>query len=202
MMLSLDDALNRLNIPVAKFELVDSLQKVERAQKKFGFPCVLKLVSPKVVHKTEEGGVKVVHDPAELQETANSFLKKGKVLVQEKCDGVELFLGIKNDSSFGHVLLVGIGGIFVEVYKDISFRVCPITKKDAEQMLDELKGKKLLEGIRGMKPVNRKALVDAMISVSRLPEQVKGLEELDVNPLFANDNGVIAVDARIVLKES
>jgi len=197
--LSLDDALNRINIPIAKFELADSLQKVERAQKKFGFPCVLKLVSPKVVHKTEEGGVKIVHDPSELKETANSFLKKGKVLVQEKCDGVELFLGIKNDPSFGHILLAGIGGIFVEVYKDISFRVCPISKKDAEQMLDELKGKKLLEGIRGMKPVNRKALVDAMVSLSHLPKKIKGLEELDVNPLFANEKEVVAVDARIVL---
>lgn len=199
MILSLDDALNRINIPIAKFELADSLQKVERAQKKFGFPCVLKLVSPKVVHKTEEGGVKIVHDPSELKETANSFLKKGKVLVQEKCDGVELFLGIKNDPSFGHILLAGIGGIFVEVYKDISFRVCPISKKDAEQMLDELKGKKLLEGIRGMKPVNRKALVDAMVSLSHLPKKIKGLEELDVNPLFANEKEVVAVDARIVL---
>lgn len=201
MMLSLDDALNKLNIPVAKFELADSLQKVERAQKKFGFPCVLKLVSPKVIHKTEEGGVKVVHDLSELRETATYFLKKGKVLVQEKCDGVELFLGIKNDFSFGHVLLAGVGGIFVEVYRDVSFRVCPISKKDAEQMLDELKGKKLLEGIRGMKPVNRKALIDAMVSISKLPEQVKSLEELDVNPLFANDKGVVAVDARIVLRD-
>lgn len=201
MILSLDDSLNKINIPVAKFEIVDSLQKVERAQKKFGFPCVLKLVSPKVVHKTEEGGVKVVYDMAELRETASSFLGKGKVLVQEKCEGVELFLGIKNDPSFGHVLLAGIGGIFVEVYKDISFRVCPISKKDAEQMLEELKGKKLLEGIRGMRPVNRKALIDAMVSLSKLPEQIKDLEELDVNPLFANDNSVVAVDARIVLKE-
>lgn len=201
MILSLDDSLNKINIPVAKFEIVDSLQKVERAQKKFGFPCVLKLVSPKVVHKTEEGGVKVVYDMAELRETASSFLGKGKVLVQEKCEGVELFLGIKNDPSFGHVLLAGIGGIFVEVYKDISFRVCPISKKDAEQMLEELKGKKLLEGIRGMRPVNRKVLIDVMVSLSKLPEQIKDLEELDVNPLFANDNSVVAVDARIVLKE-
>jgi len=200
MMLSLDDALNKLNIPIAKFELADSLQKVERAQKKFGFPCVLKLVSPKVIHKTEEGGVKIVHSPAELNETANSFLKRGKVLVQEKCDGIELFLGIKNDPSFGHVLLAGIGGIFVEIYKDVSFRVCPISKKDAEQMLDELKGKKLLEGIRGIKPVNRKALIDAMVSVSKLPEQIKGLEELDINPLFSNEKESVAVDARIVLK--
>jgi acyl-CoA synthetase (NDP forming) len=200
-MLSLDEALNKLNIPIAKFELADSLQKVERAQKKFGFPCVLKLVSPKVIHKTEEGGVKVVHDLSELRETSNAFLKKGRVLVQEKCDGVELFLGIKNDPSFGHVLLAGVGGIFVEVYKDISFRVCPISKKDAEQMLDELKGKKLLEGIRGLKPVNRKALVDAMVSVSKLPEQIKGLEELDVNPLFSNEKESVAVDARIVLKD-
>jgi len=201
MMLSLNEALKKLNIPIAKFELVDSLAQVERAQKKFGFPLVLKLVSPKVVHKTEEGGVKIVHDTAELREIASGFLKKGKVLVQEKCDGIEMFLGIKNDPSFGPVLLTGIGGIFVEVYKDISFRVCPITKKDAESMLNDLKGKALLSGVRGAKPVNKKALIDAMIAISKLPEEIKNLEELDVNPFFINDKVGLAVDARIVLKE-
>lgn len=199
-MLPLDEALKMLNIPCAKFELADSLVNVERAQKRMGFPCVLKLVSPKIAHKTEEGGVNIVHDLSELRETASIFLKKGKVLVQEKCAGVEMFLGIKNDPVFGHVLLAGIGGIFVEVFKDISFRVCPISKKDAEHMLYELKGNTLLAGVRGAKPVNHRALIDAMVALSKLPGELKNLEELDVNPFFINDKEGKAVDARIVLK--
>jgi len=122
------------------------------------------------------------------------------VLVQEHVSGVEAFLGIKNDPTFGHVLLAGIGGIFVEVYKDIAFRVCPITKKDAESMLDELKGKALLEGVRGMK-VNRKSLLDAMVKLSELPTKIPKLEELDVNPFFVNSKEGVAVDARLVLRD-
>jgi len=112
-----------------------------------------------------------------------------------------MFLGIKNDPTFGHVLLAGIGGIFVEVFKDIAFRVCPITRKDAEQMLAELKGRALLKGVRGQKPVNEKALIDSMISLSKLPDKIAGLEELDVNPFFISDKGGKAADARLVLKD-
>jgi succinyl-CoA synthetase beta subunit len=196
---TVDDSLSRLNIPVAKHHVASSLAEVERYSKKFDFPVVLKLISPKVIHKTEAGGVKVVHDLAELRATASKFLEQGKVLVQEHCSGVEMFLGLKNDPTFGYVLLAGIGGIFVEVYKDISFRICPITGQDAEQMLNELKGKAILQGVRGQKPVKMKALIDAMVSLSKLPEKINNMEELDVNPFFINDKEGKAVDARLVL---
>lgn len=202
MMLTIDESFKRLNIPVAKHKLASSMAEVERTVKAYGFPVVLKLVSPKVIHKTEEGGVVVAHTKDKVKAAAQKFLRKGKVLVQEHASGVELFLGIKKDSTFGHVLLAGIGGIYVEVYKDISFRVCPITRKDAKEMLDELKGKALLEGVRGQKPVDRKKLVDAMVELSKLPKKLPGIEELDVNPLFANNRGVKAVDARIALKKN
>lgn len=201
MITTVDESLKKLNIPVAKHHVASSLQEVERCAKKFEFPVVLKLISPKAIHKTEVGGVKVAHDLAELRSTASRFLEQGKVLVQEHCSGVEMFLGIKNDPSFGHVLLAGIGGIFVEIYKDVSFRICPITSKDAEQMLDELKGKALLQGVRGQKPVKMKALIDAMVSLSKLPDKIKNIEELDVNPFFINDKEGKAVDARFVLKD-
>lgn len=195
-----DEALSMLNIPVAKFEVFDSLNSIERVAKSYGFPVVLKLLSPEVVHKTEAGGVKVVHDLAELRKTASAFLARGKVLVMEHCSGVEIFLGIKKDATFGHVLLAGVGGIFVEVYKDVAFRVCPVNARDAEFMLAELRGKALLQGVRGQKPVNMKALIDAMVRLSKLPEKYPALEELDVNPLFVNDKDVKAADARFVLK--
>jgi succinyl-CoA synthetase beta subunit len=201
MIATVDDSLSKLNIPVAKHHVASSLAEVERYAKKFDFPVVLKLISPKAIHKTEVGGVKIAHDLAELRATASKFLELGKVLVQEHCSGVEMFLGLKNDPSFGHVLLAGIGGIFVEVYKDVSFRVCPITSKDAEQMLNELKGKALLQGVRGQKPVKMKALIDAMVALSKLPEKITNIEELDVNPFFINDKEGKAVDARLVLKD-
>lgn len=200
MILTVDNSLARLNIPVAKYHVVSSVKDAERYAKQFGFPVVLKLVSPKVIHKTEAGGVTAVRQLDFLRETASKFLEKGKVLVQEHCRGVEMFLGIKNDASFGHVLLAGIGGIYVEVYKDVAFRVCPINAREAEQMLDELKGKALLDGVRGQKPVNRKALVDAMVKLSKLPEKIPDIEELDINPFFVNEKEGKAVDARLVLK--
>ena len=200
-MLTLDESLEMLNIPKARFVLADSVAKAQSASKRFGFPVVLKLVSPRVIHKTEAKGVRVARSPADVKAIAAAFLRKGSVLVQEQVDGVEFFLGIKLDPSFGHVLLAGIGGIFVEVYKDISFRVCPITKKDASAMLDELKGKAVLEGVRGAKPVDKKKLIDAMVNLSQLPKSFPNIEELDVNPLFVNERGVKAVDARIVLKD-
>ena len=201
MILTVDESLSRLNIPIAKHNVTSSLKDAERLCKKYGFPVVLKLVSPKVVHKTEANGVKVIHGLDQLRETAARFLEQGKVLVQEYCSGVEMFLGIKNDPTFGHVLLAGVGGIFVEVYKDVSFRVCPITGKDAELMLDELHGRALLQGVRGQKPVDRKALVDAMVALSNLPRKIPNLEELDVNPFFISDKEGKAADARLVLKD-
>lgn len=199
--LTVDKSLELLNIPVAKFELAESVKDVERLAKRFGFPVVLKLVSPKVIHKTEAKGVTAVRQLDFLRETAEKFLEKGKVLVQEHCSGVEFFLGIKNDPSFGHVLLAGVGGIFVEVFKDVSFRVCPVNAREAESMLDELKGKALLEGARGLKPVDKSALINVMVKLSKLPEKLPNIEELDINPLFVNDKEVKAVDARLVLKD-
>lgn len=197
----LDEALDALNIPKAKHEIAKTLAEVERKSKTIGFPVVLKLISPKAVHKTEAGGVVIARDPGEVREAANKLLKLGKVLVQEYVEGVEFFLGIKKDRSFGYVLLAGLGGIFVEVYKDVSFRVCPISEKDAKEMLSELKGKALLEGARGKKPVDKDALADVMVRLSRLPEKLQNLGELDVNPIMCSGREIKAVDARIVLEE-
>jgi len=201
MILTIDKSLEKLNIPAAKHNMATSTAQLEKYAKSYGFPVVLKLVSPEVIHKTEANGVQIAHNMDDLKKISATFLKRGKVLIQEHCTGVEMFLGIKNDPTFGHVLLTGIGGIFVEVFKDVAFRVCPITVKDAEQMLDELKGKALLKGVRGQKPVNQKELVDAMVSISKLPKKIPKLEELDVNPFFINDKEGKAADARIVLKE-
>lgn len=196
----LDEALKSLNVPTAEFYVAKTVKDAERFAKKLGFPCVLKLVSKKVSHKTEVGGVVIARDLAQVRKAAARFAKEGSVLVQEFCDGVEMFIGIKKDQTFGHVLLTGIGGIFVEVYDDVAFRVCPITKRDAKSMLDELKGKALLAGVRGKKPVSRAALIDAMVKLSKLPGKMPNIEELDVNPFIVSEKRGVAVDARFVLK--
>jgi len=120
MTLTIDDSLKKLNIPVAKHIVASSEKQAERFAKSVGFPVVLKLISPKIIHKTESGAVKIVHRLDELHSITSKFLKKGKVLVQEHVSGVEMFLGIKKDPTFGHVLLTGLGGIFVEVFKESS----------------------------------------------------------------------------------
>lgn len=170
----------------------------EQVCKKIGYPLVVKVISSLLVHKTEKGGVCVVHSWKEAQDAFRSFSRFGKheVLVQEFVKGVELIAGVKNDVTFGHVVMVGLGGVFVEVFKDVSFRVCPITENDAVQMIGELKSHILLEGVRGMKKVDKKSLVRMLVRLSKLP--LKNVQELDINPLIVNEKGAWVVDARVV----
>ena len=200
------EALIVKHVPVAKSALTKKLDKA--LDLKIKYPLVLKLISPKAVHKTEINGIRIVHDRDEFISNYNDLLKISKkkrlpltgILVQEYVSGQEVIIGIKNDPKFGHILVFGIGGKFVVLIKDVSFRACPITDEDAQDMIDELKFKKVLYGLRGSKPVNMKLLKKVMISVSKLPESVKKIEELDINPFIINDKTGKTVDARIVLK--
>lgn len=186
-------------VPVAKSLVVKKYADVVKAAKNVGYPLVLKVVSKKIIHKTEVNGVKIVRNDAEL-ESAFKELSKIKsaegFIVQEFVEGQELILGIKNDATFGPVIMLGMGGIFVEAIKDVTFRVCPITAEDATSMVDDLKFKKILYGLRGKKPVDMKALTDALVKLSKLPLKKK-IQELDINPLIVNDKAAKAVDVRI-----
>ena len=191
-------------VPVAKSFLVKKYADAVSVAKKTGYPLVLKIVSKQAVHKTEVGGVKIVHDESELEKSWNELAKLKKLkpeefLVQEFVQGQELIAGIKNDATFGHVIMLGMGGIFVEAIKDVTFRVCPITEEDAGSMVNDLKFKKILQGFRGSKPVNMKALSDALVKLSKLPLKNKKLQELDINPLIVNDKAAKAVDVRVSL---
>ncbi|MBI3190713.1 acetate--CoA ligase family protein [archaeon] len=194
------------HVPVAKSSLTKKLEKA--LELKMKYPLVLKIISPKAVHKTEINGIRIVYDVEEFKTNYNDLVRVSKkkrmpltgILVQEYVSGQEVIIGIKNDPTFGHILVFGIGGKFVELIKDVSFRACPITETDAQDMIDELKFKKILYGLRGSKPVNMKLLKKTLISVSKLPETVKKIEELDINPFIINDKIGKAVDARIVLK--
>ena len=193
------EALKMVNIPVAKFKVAGSAREAQVLAKFFGFPCVLKVLSDKISHKTEVNGVRIVHDEKELVSAAKDLEKMGDILVQEYVKGIEVFLGLKYDDTFGHVVLAGLGGIFVEILKDISFRVCPVTQKDAKEMIEDLKGKALLRGARG-KTVDELAVIDAIVELSHLPKKYPNILELDINPFMVAAKGGKVVDARVVLK--
>jgi succinyl-CoA synthetase beta subunit len=193
-------------LPVAKSSLVKKEKQLLTDAKKIKYPLVLKIISSQALHKTDIGGVKFAKNEKELIENyklLNAIAKKKKIkiegiLLQEFVCGKEAIIGIKNDPAFGHVIAFGIGGKYVEVLKDITFRACPITKQDAEEMINELKFGKLLFGARNETPANRSILVNTLVKVSKIPEKNKKIEELDINPFMINDKTGKIADARIV----
>jgi acyl-CoA synthetase (NDP forming) len=125
-------------------------------------------------------------------------IKLDGILVQEKLHGQELIFGIKLDPVFGHALMLGIGGVFVEILKDVSFRICPITERDVNSMIEDLKSRKILSGVRGEKPINMKLLRQILVKLSKIPLKDKNIEELDINPFIIDNKKGKVADARIV----
>ncbi len=193
-------------VKIAKSKLTTTPDQALNIAKKLKFPLILKIISDKALHKTDIGGVKVCKDEQELQDNYKQLetiakrrrLKPYQILVQEFVKGKELIIGIKKDPTFQHVIMLGLGGIFVEVLKDVVFRACPITTKDAQEMIDELKAKQILYGTRGQPSININKLKQTLVKVSEIPKKRKNISELDINPLIATENGCIVVDARIV----
>ncbi len=190
-------------LPLAKSFLVKNVNELKKIKK---YPVVMKLISPQAVHKTEVGGVKIVNNLQEAQTIFSNFtktaktkrMKLGGILIQEFVKGREFIIGIKNDPTFGHVIMFGAGGILVESLKDVTFRVCPIDEKDAGEMVNDLKNQWLLTGTRGEIPVNLKLLKQLLVKTSKLPQKYKKIEELDINPLIANDKYAKITDVRIL----
>ena len=193
-------------LPIANSILTKKPEEAVKFAKTY--PVMLKLISPQALHKTEVKGIRKIECEEELVKEFNDLLATAKkrklqlegILVQEHVKGVETIIGLKNDPTFGHVILFGIGGVFVELLKDVSFRVCPITPQDAEEMINELKAKKLLFGFRGEKPVNMKLLKNTLVTASKIPEKHPQIEELDINPFIINDKTGKVADARIILE--
>lgn len=195
-------------MPVADKLLTQSEEQAGRFAEKNGYPVVLKLISPKIIHKTDIGAVRVARDETGLDIHYRQLMALGRskkvqvqgILIQEFVKGKELILGIKKDPTFGPTIMLGLGGIYAEVFKDVTFRVCPITEHDADSMIHELKSKDLLFGVRGERPGNIQLLKIAMMNLSRLALKYN-IEELDINPFILNDRTGKAVDVRIVLAD-
>jgi acyl-CoA synthetase (NDP forming) len=204
--------LKAYGIKTSKDELVESPAAAVKAAAAIGYPVVMKVSSPDLLHKSDLGLVRVGVDSAkEVRETYTSLLAKARraggkgtridgVLVSELVSGgTETVVGVSQDPLFGPVVMAGLGGIFVEVLEDVTFRVPPFGRDEAERMLTELKGAKLLEGVRGAKAADVDALVDVIMKVQRLAMDLADeIGELDVNPLVVKPRGAVALDALIV----
>ncbi|MGE5814628.1 MAG: acetate--CoA ligase family protein, partial [Acidobacteriota bacterium] len=196
--------LGAVGVATAGGRLVNSKEEAGDAASEIGFPVVMKAISPAVVHKSDAGAVKLgIASPQEAWETYEAFAAKfgvdlSGVLVQEQVDGgVEMFIGALHDASFGPVLACGTGGVFVELLQDSVFRLHPLTEVDAREMLDEVRGAKLLRGYRGSSPADEAAFKDTLLRVSALVEICPEIQELDINPVKVLRHGVKILDARI-----
>lgn len=197
--------LEKYKIPVAKYFLAKKVEEAVKISKRIGFPLVLKLVSPDIIHKTDMKALVLgIKDEEELIKSFNFLLKNIKskkkiqgILVQKMVEGEEVIVGGKEDAQFGKVLMFGLGGIFTEVFDDVSFRIVPVNQKDADEMMNEIKGSKIFNGYRGRK-YDTKSLKNILLKTSRLLQNNKQIKELDINPVMVSGKGAFAVDARVV----
>jgi acyl-CoA synthetase (NDP forming) len=199
-------------IPVVEAKLARTKAEAISLSKKMGFPVVLKIASSDVVHKSDSGGVRLgLANASQVSKAYSEILSairknypKAKIegiSVQKMAHpGIEVIIGMTKDEQFGPVLMFGLGGILVEVLKDVSFRIVPLTKRDANQMIKEIKGYPLLEGYRGQEPADIPFLEALMLKVSDFIDKNPEVKELDLNPVFAYKDGAVAVDARVILE--
>jgi 3-hydroxypropionyl-CoA synthetase (ADP-forming) len=204
--------LSDYGVKVPKYALVNNAEEAQMQAEKIGFPLVAKIVSPEILHKTDVQGVKVgLQNQSEVKDAFNEIYGrlskqyKVKGLLLEKMaspGGVELIVGLQNDPQFGPVIMAGMGGIYTEVFKDVSFRVLPITKEDAISMIEDLKGNRILKGFRGAPPVDVNMLADALVNIGKFgTEMALYYESIDFNPVIFYENEYVVVDAKILLRE-
>ncbi len=194
--------LRETGIPTTDFQVVDEFNQIDL--KKLKPTVVLKVCSPNILHKTDVGGV-VLDIPKDQLEQEFRKMKekfpKEKILVESLQDRrVEVIVGLINDPTFGLTIMFGLGGIYTEVYKDVTFRVVPIKKEDADEMLREIKAAPILEGFRKIK-VDRDAIVSILLKVSALGEKNSDkIDQMDLNPVFVREKGATVVDAKLLLR--
>lgn len=209
------------DVPVPRFGVACDADAAAEIAGSIGYPVVMKVVSPDILHKTDVGGVRVgLCSEDEVRRACGEILAG----VRERCpnarvegvlvtqqvgrarhggppdtvlDAVEVIVGVTRDPEFGHAVMFGLGGVFVEVLGDVAFRVTPVAYEDALDMIGEIKGRPILQGIRGQKPRDVGALADIIVKVSRLVEENPGISAVDLNPILALSSGACAVDAKI-----
>ena len=196
--------LSKYKIPYGQGEIVKSKTSAFNFAKKFSYPVVLKIYSSNILHKIDIGGVILdIRDEESLfvawekiSKIAKS--KKADILIQGQEKGIEIIMGAKRDPVFGPIIMFGLGGIFAEVLKDVSFRLAPVTKKEAKEMIKEIKGYKILKGYRGQEQANLPKLEEILLSLSDLITKESKVKEVDFNPAIVNNKKAVIVDAKIL----
>ena len=208
------ELLKQAGIGVIDTKLATSREEAISISRRLGFPVVLKIASPDIVHKSDAGGVKLgLQTSKQVGKAYDDILRtispeypqamiQGVSVQKMAHPGVEVIIGMSRDAQFGPVLMFGLGGTLVEIMKDVSFRIVPLTRRDAGEMIREIKGYPLLAGYRGQEAVDVSNLEELLLKVSDFVEQNPEVKELDLNPIFAYSDGAVAVDARVVLEES
>jgi len=202
----------KCGIPITNFKVAKNEAEAVKFAEQIGYPIVLKIVSPDIIHKSDVGGVIVgLKDAQEVRNAYKQILKNVKkheanakivgILVQEMApSSTEVIVGAIKDPQFGPALMFGLGGIFVEVLKDVTFRVAPITRDEACEMITEVKAYPLLKGYRNQPPADTEAIVQILLNTSRLVMEHQEIKELDLNPIMVYEKGAKTVDARIILE--
>jgi acyl-CoA synthetase (NDP forming) len=199
-------------IPVTRFKLAKSEAEAVKFAEEIGYPVVLKIVSPDILHKSDVGGVMLnLKDAKDVRKAYKQIMENVQkhkkdaeilgVLVQEMAPpSTEVIVGAIKDPQFGHALMFGLGGVFVEVLKDVTFRITPINEEEAREMISEVKAYPLLKGYRGMPPADIEAIIQILLNTSRLVSEHPEINELDLNPIMVYEKGAKTVDARIILE--
>lgn len=205
------ELLKEYKITVPAFKLLKNEREISELNKFLSYPIVMKIVSPDIIHKSEAGGVKIGIKNEEAARKAygeiiSSVTKynpraqvDGIIVCEEFPKTTEIIIGIMQDPQFGPVIMFGLGGIFVEVLKDISFRILPIAERDAEEMITEIKGYAILKGVRGESPRDIQAIKEVLLKLSKLVMANPEIQEVDLNPVFVYKKGLQIVDARMIL---
>ncbi len=204
--------LQKYGIPYPAHGFARDAEAATAIAEDIGFPVVLKVVSPDVLHKSDAGGVLVgLEDSASVREGFATIVDRvssllpgaqiqGLLVCEHAPEGLEVIVGALEDQTFGPAVMFGMGGIFAEVMKDVSFRVAPLQRKDAEEMIREIQGYAVLSGARGQAPLHAGALIELLLSVSRLVMEHREIQQLDLNPVRVYEQGLLALDARMVVK--
>lgn len=205
-------ALSAIGIACTDTQLARTPEEAVALAEKFGYPVVLKISSQDITHKSDAGGVKVnIASRVQVEEAWQAIMTAVRpqypdadiegISVQPMArSGIEVIVGMIKDPKFGPVLMFGLGGVLVEVLKDVAFRIVPLEGDDALKMIHEIKGKKLLDGYRGQEPADIPALAEMLMKLSAFVDQTPDIKEIDMNPVFAYSDGAVVVDARIILE--
>jgi len=208
------EIIKKAGIEVIATRLARSKEEAISLSYELGFPVALKITSPDIIHKSDIGGVRLGLKTAkqvaraydEILTSARKAYPKAiihGISVQKMArPGIEVIVGLSKDAQFGPLVMFGLGGILVEILKDVSFRIVPLSHRDAQEMIREIKGYPLLLGYRGQEPADLSALEDLLLKVSDLAQRIPEIKELDLNPVFAYNDSAVVVDARILLEEA